>query len=193
MKVLAWSAVAFFVVACGETGGAVISSAVNPSNGHTYHLLGNSTWTAAEAEAVALGGHLATVRNAQEQIWLLDTFSSSRNRHLWIGLNDALVEGTFVWTSGESVTYTNWGINQPDNLHGLEDYVYIDAAHNGNWNDLQNTLQESAPGGGFIPLHGVVEIVAEPTVLGYIIPILLFGHFLWRVNRRKQAVSQLAS
>jgi len=39
---------------------------VNPANGHVYYLLSQNTWSNAEAEAVALGGHLATIRNAAE-------------------------------------------------------------------------------------------------------------------------------
>lgn len=42
-------------------------SVVNPANGHTYFLLSQNTWSNAESEAVSLGGHLATVRNAAEQ------------------------------------------------------------------------------------------------------------------------------
>jgi hypothetical protein len=37
---------------------------VNPANGHSYYLLSQNTWSNAEAEAVSLGGHLATIRNA---------------------------------------------------------------------------------------------------------------------------------
>ena len=39
----------------------VVGPITNPANGHDYYLLEASTWTAAEAEAVSLGGHLVTI------------------------------------------------------------------------------------------------------------------------------------
>ncbi len=47
---------------------------VNPANGHYYLLISPSTWAEAEAFAKRQGGHLATVRNADENDWLLNTF-----------------------------------------------------------------------------------------------------------------------
>src|ERR1041385_4354014 len=83
---------------------------VNPTNGHTYILLNTATWTASEAEAVSLGGHLATIRNRGEQDWVFQTFGryDGRARLLWIDFNDKAIEGRFVWTSGEAVSFTFW-------------------------------------------------------------------------------------
>ncbi|MES2606866.1 MAG: lectin-like protein, partial [Pseudomonadota bacterium] len=77
---------------------------VNPNNNHTYYLLEPATWTASEAQAVALGGHLATVRNLAENTWIYNQFSAfshagSTARGLWIGLNDVTTEGTYKWSS----------------------------------------------------------------------------------------------
>src|SRR5262245_38513612 len=78
-------------------------------NGHTYYLLSTSSWTDAEAAAIGLGGHLVTINDAAENNFLVNQWASGPNeRSLWIGFNDAAVEGTFVWSSGQPVTYTNW-------------------------------------------------------------------------------------
>ncbi|MEI9962917.1 MAG: kelch repeat-containing protein [Limisphaerales bacterium] len=144
-----------------STSAAVISGPVqNPNNGHFYYLLGEKTWTASEAEAVALGGHLATVRSQTENDWIYMQFSNfgGVNRGLWIGLNDAAQEGTFVWVSGEPVSYLNWGSGEPVNQNGLDDYVHLfwpgdpRASH---WNDQWDIIGSQSGG---IPINGVVEV-----------------------------------
>ena len=54
----------------------------------------------------------------------------------WIGLNDRSVEGTFVWSNGEAVTYTNWTAGEPNNS-GNEDCAHIWSS--GTWNDIPCT------------------------------------------------------
>jgi len=72
----------------------------NPANGRQYYLLDKSTWTAAESQAVSMGGHLATVRNAAENAFIFSTFShfAGEPRDLWVGLSDDGHEGTFAWS-----------------------------------------------------------------------------------------------
>jgi hypothetical protein len=141
----------------------VLDSAINPANGHTYYLLSNSDWTDAEAAAVAMGGHLATVRSLAENNWISSRWGVTNS--IWIGYWDPVTGdggGTqhaadFVWTSGEISSYTNWRPGQPDG----DDYTYMYALNQtgyaGQWNDTANvtTLAGSEP-----PLHGVVEVGA---------------------------------
>src|SRR6266516_6318553 len=90
---------------------------INPANGDAYYLLSQNTWSNAEAEAVSLGGHLATIRNAEEDRWVYSTFSGF-GAALWIGLTDRENVFQFTWVSGEPVSYTNWSGGQPDNGTG---------------------------------------------------------------------------
>ena len=63
----------------------------NPSNGHSYYLLNPDTWTGFEAQAVGLGGHLATVRSQSENDWILNTFGplvGNSGPNIWIGFYD---------------------------------------------------------------------------------------------------------
>jgi hypothetical protein len=123
----------------------------SPVNGRWYRLTAAQTWNAAEAEAVREGGHLATIRNRDEHLWAVGQFG---NRQMWIGLNDAAVEGSFVWSSGEPVTYTNFCPNEPNGRLG-EDYVHIAwwcLGEPGGWNDQQGTDLYA----------GLIEVAAAP-------------------------------
>lgn len=128
--------------------GEVIGTVFNPNNGHLYYLLGVTGWVEAEAEAVSLGGHLVTINNQEEQDFIWSNFgpdSPYQKGPLWIGLNDEVAEGTFVWSSGEPVTYTNWKPSEPNGATPDEDYVAMDTATNspvgypGKWNDYHYT------------------------------------------------------
>ncbi|MDB6029025.1 MAG: Lectin C-type domain protein [Verrucomicrobiales bacterium] len=134
---------------------------VNPANGHTYILLRSATWKKSEAQAVAMGGHLATVRNQAEEDWLLQTFGrlGGAPRLLWIGLNDTANKFHFGWSSGESVSYTCWAKGEPNNVGRGEDFVaifYPGHDQGGKWNDWNDRAKD--PIG--LPMNGVVEIVS---------------------------------
>jgi hypothetical protein len=143
---------------------------VNPANGHTYYLLALSNWTAAEAEAVGLGGHLATISDAAENTWVFDTFNRPGQFGLWIGLSDAATEGQFVWVSGETDSYRNWLPDQPDDWSG-EDYVHMWVPTDGfsytpgRWNDFRDDAYTVYPSATYF-FQGVVEVATtlSPTV-----------------------------
>ncbi|MBL8857156.1 MAG: hypothetical protein JNL28_01445 [Planctomycetes bacterium] len=140
---------------------AVLDTQINPANGRTYHLLAAATWTNAEARAIQLGGHLATVDSPAENEWIRSTWQNFQGtpHDLWIGFNDAAVEGTFVWADGSPVTYTNWDAGEPNNALTGEDYTNIRRdSPTGNWNDLGNN-----PTGYFNAVFGVVEIGSTST------------------------------
>lgn len=105
-----------------------------------YFSSGNDylTWDAAEAYCVAGGGHLASVSSSGENSFLyIDVmpgglFDPSSPR--WIGLNDKKTEGSFVWSSGDPFSYTNWKSGEPNDSGGNEDCVEI-RWNDGKWND----------------------------------------------------------
>jgi len=111
----------------GARAAVLAGPLTNAANAHTYYLLSADTWTASEAEARGLGGHLVTINDAAENQWVLNTFfplTGVPYASLWIGLNDAANEGQFVWANGEPVTFTYWYPGEPNNLGG-EDYATI--------------------------------------------------------------------
>jgi hypothetical protein len=89
------------------------------------------TWTDAKQACISMGGHLVTIADIAEQTFVFNTWPSG-----WIGFNDEASEGSFVWVTGEPVTFTNWNPGEPNNA-GNEDYAQF--VGGGKWNDLPNT------------------------------------------------------
>lgn len=100
--------------------------------GHAYTITdGGSTWFDAEAAARAWGGHLVTIGDVLENAFVQSAFSSYGN--VWIGLSDEAQHGSYVWSSGDPLTYTNWSSGQPNNA-GSRDYVALQG--DGTWADF---------------------------------------------------------
>ena len=184
MKTTSFALLAVSTIITVQPVGAALSLVsgpiTNPANGHDYYLLSNSGWNDAEQFALTFGGHLATVRNQAENDWIFSTFANygETQRFLWIGLNDAATEGTYVWASGETPGYVNWGIGEPNNLTPYaEDYVQmfgtdLGTGYNqgvvqpGTWNDIIDSpypYEGNSSGNNFGPVFGVMEVVPEPT------------------------------
>ncbi|OPY90320.1 MAG: Lectin C-type domain protein [Syntrophus sp. PtaU1.Bin208] len=117
-------------------------------NGHYYELTSSTgTWGWCENEAVLKGGHLVTINDSTEESWLQSQFGRA---YLWIGFTDQAAEGTWVWISGEPVTYTNWAGGEPNNAGG-EDYAVMNWSGI-KWNDLN----------GSQPYYGIIETAPVP-------------------------------
>jgi hypothetical protein len=154
----------------GECGTGWVT---NPSNGHQYRLTTGSyagvsdtalyrtrpDWWDAEEEAVNCGGHLATVRNSDENSWLVTAFGGESH---WIGFTDSGTEGSFHWLSGEPVTFTSWDAGQPDDGGPAgEDATHLNhLSHTGAWNDLGILPTDLHPN----PYRGIIERALFPDI-----------------------------
>jgi hypothetical protein len=168
---------AVFCVQAATANAAVIHTAVFNGNGHTYHLLASSSWPAAQAEAVTLGGNLVTVNNAAENAFIYSTFGAfalsqspdSGKVNLWLGYNDSLVEGTFVWVSGLSSSYTDWFDGQPQEQHNDEDFAGIRlrgstaAIPVGHWIDIVSDGRLGDLNYGVVEVEGMGPGAPEPS------------------------------
>ena len=86
---------------------------------------------------IMVGYTLAAVTDATENTWVYDTAQATASGEWWIGLSDLAVEGTFVWETGEPLSFTNWGASQPDNGAGTEHCVHYGYGGAYVWNDDQ--------------------------------------------------------
>lgn len=129
-----------FGIVCGAKAALVQWSSSIGGNDHWYEIVDsgkNGAWINAENNAIARGGHLVTINDAEEEAWLRSTFGTKIR--YWIGFTDSASEGNWVWVSGESATYTHWDVGQPDNGtppdYG-EDFAVLNwNRDNGAWND----------------------------------------------------------
>lgn len=107
-------------------------------NGHTYFLSNvKATPEAAHANAIAAGGHLATISDAAENSFISGFIAD----FMWIGATDRDVEGQWGWITNEPYTYTNWANGEPNNAGAGEDWAVINwgGVNNPSWNDWYYT------------------------------------------------------
>ncbi len=107
-----------------------------PETGKRYVAYAATTWAAAEATAVQLGGHLVSIDDAEENEWVRANVANfgGVDRRIWLGFNDVASEGQFAWTDGTPADFTNWNPGEPNNSGGIEDFTEL-LGSNGRWND----------------------------------------------------------
>lgn len=143
--------------------GSVIGSPVywDPAaggNGHSYDAIrvpSGIFWEDARDQAIALGGHLATLTSAAENQFVFDHLASDptlwKNGFYgpWIGgyqtpgLSDPAAG--WHWVTGEPWSYTNWGVGEPNDALGTADETLLHFDNlldqpqpSPRWNDYRN-------------------------------------------------------
>jgi predicted DNA-binding protein (MmcQ/YjbR family)/methionine-rich copper-binding protein CopC len=107
--------------------------------GHTYIVSSTTmSWSNAQIYADMVGGHIVTINNADEQAWISNQFGWANS---WIGMNDAALDGTWVWDNGTTVEYQNWGSGHP---YTYSDYNYGYLATDGKWYSGYDTWGQRA-------------------------------------------------
>jgi hypothetical protein len=173
MKCNGWLIVLVFVLMTVAASTAWADYSWQYFGGHEYALTQSwGTWVDHEAEAVSLGGHLATINNADENEWIARTFNNVHAHDYndsWgllvdIGYYYNSTNAQWEWISGEPVTYTNcdpgaWGYP----LAGPHAYIH-EASHfyPGTWNMAPYCTEPD----GYYLAFGVIELpVPEPSTL----------------------------
>ena len=161
MNRVSLAAIGLVLVATVHVRASIISVPIfNPATSHWYALVSSGAsgdWANAEAEAVDSGGHLVTINDAAEEAWLRANFSTTTR--YWIGYNDRAVEGTFVWTSGETPGYTNWDAGEPNNSMPPpigEDETVLNWVATGEWNDWSHLRPD------YTHIDGIGEFMRRP-------------------------------
>ena len=98
-----------------------------------YTIVDGPSWTEAEDQSQSLGGHLATINDQEENVWLASN-ESKDFKGKWIGYYQESSNSGYKWISGEDSTYSNWAPGFPD-FPASEFYAYLGALQ---WFDAGN-------------------------------------------------------
>ena len=95
-------------------------------------------WSPAEEFCNDRGGHLAAVTTHETTVFLLKlTKTKTTSEKFWIGGTDKATEGTWTWTDGSPMNYTNWAAGKPsetDKFWRQQDCLAVYFA-DGTWSD----------------------------------------------------------
>jgi hypothetical protein len=167
-----WTVAALFVAAA--TTALSASPTLFPDNGHYYDFINTSLdWDNANAAAqqqtfLGFSGHLATISSAQEQSFVYDQIYRPHLPALtieyatWLGgyqiAGSPEPAGGWVWSTGETWNYSNWGAGEPNDFGGEYKLAMWGT---GLWNDYVGD-KFGAPNVG--PIGYLVEFeVPEPS------------------------------
>jgi Lectin C-type domain len=181
-----------------QTAGAAVLDTLH-YNGHTYYLISENNWEGAAAEALSLGGYLATINDQGEQDFLWNHWKDSlgAGEGLWIGLERSGHHGQniFVWMNGEPVNFWYWATNavgtEPNNGFGRyeEDYVAMDSRFTppGAWADLPNQGTDWMADRGIVEVNTPAPIAIEISTPEVSTLLLLGSGLTGLVLRRRRA------
>uniref|UniRef100_A0A3P9IBC0 C-type lectin domain-containing protein n=1 Tax=Oryzias latipes TaxID=8090 RepID=A0A3P9IBC0_ORYLA len=96
----------------------------------------SKAWDEAREFCRARRADLVVIKTEEEKTFLF----ALRDKSVWIGLTDKVLEGTWKWVDGSPLTLKFWEEKQPDNGNGMvafgeEDCVQIRDTP-GSWNDI---------------------------------------------------------
>ena len=117
--------------------GGVCPCDVEEYDGKAYMFCTSAkSWTNAQAYCETYGEYeLSTISSAAEDAWINTEADSRSTAKWWFGFNDRTTEGTFAWSDGSEVLYTNWHSGEPNDSGGNEDCTQHNRFTDGTWND----------------------------------------------------------
>jgi len=128
-------------------------------NGHTYQIFENMnlSWNNAKAYCTALGGHLVTITDANEQTFINAIIKDNSKPNLWIGA-ERNMDGSYSWVTGEEFSYNNW-INGIEVNYATEfDVSVVVQTYDTNEEMLTGTWSDISKEGGLVSGYSIQEI-----------------------------------
>ncbi|XP_063405621.1 C-type mannose receptor 2-like [Mytilus trossulus] len=102
----------------------------------------SKNWESAQIECHNNGADLVAINSMEEMLYIKEQ-AKDRNSHFWLGANDRLNEGIFVWGDhNETLSVADWLVFLP-NGGTNENCIYISKTFRFNWFDI--TCSNSNP------------------------------------------------
>ncbi|MCG8406730.1 MAG: hypothetical protein MI923_16160 [Phycisphaerales bacterium] len=199
------SALAFILLVSQTAQAAPIVWSIQAGgNGHSYDAILKTdgiTWQQAEAEAISMGGHLATITSADENDFVHSLIATNPafwvnvgvdTRGPWLGAfqqpGSPEPNSGWTWVTGEPFDYTNWGTSangptQPQDNPSGEDWLHFFGGGNSNFADTWNDLHADGNPPNAAPRGYIVEFVPEP---GSASILLMISLMMLRIKRYRR-------
>jgi lectin-like protein len=128
-----------------------------PVDGRYYLLIPyQTTWAEAESTARRMGGHLATIRSPEQEMWLSNKWAN--DGWLWVGYTRNEGDASWRWITGETPPPPIWEPERPETdpakTRGV--LIYHEDAR-GIWSGLANRPPNEH-------LFGLIELDKPPAV-----------------------------
>ena len=116
-------------------------------NGNALLTLYNEdySWNDINALAAGMRSSLAEIQDEEKDKVIKDFVADQIRKYYYIGASMEEKGKAWKWNSGSEVSYTNWGMNQPDCAGDNEFYLAV-TQPSGKWNDMPSYFND----GGFI-------------------------------------------
>ena len=99
----------------------------------------HKTYAEAKQACISLGGKLVEPKTAQQNARVTEIAKANGIATLWMGIQDQTNEDEFIYeSSGQTITYSNWYPNEPNDWEKREDCaeMYVtNVGIPGKWND----------------------------------------------------------
>ncbi|XP_072020262.1 macrophage mannose receptor 1-like [Amphiura filiformis] len=94
--------------------------------GNCYQLNTNIkyTWTDSKHYCETQGSFLVDIQSSIENNYITSLFDELDNvgiTDFWIGISDLVQDGSFAWSDGSNIAYTNWNADQPSDTVNIPD------------------------------------------------------------------------
>ncbi|MGH0119788.1 UNVERIFIED_CONTAM: hypothetical protein FKN15_025667 [Acipenser sinensis] len=112
-----------------------------PFNGKCYYFSTDKMdWNSSRDNCTSMGGHLVIIESEAEQRFLMNAAKAHPGNLYWIGLTDAVTEGTWLWVDGTPLNDKTqyWGSGEPNDRNGEEDCAHFPFHGDplNSWNDI---------------------------------------------------------
>ncbi|XP_052254421.1 macrophage mannose receptor 1-like [Dreissena polymorpha] len=152
-----------------------------PYKNNCYRIIRNpSTWQDAQITCGRNGGTLASILDQNEQNFIQGNLPKPVLSWdgLWIGLNDIAADNFFVWSDGQTVTYTNWNVNEPNDFSNRNEDCVEMRLDAGRWNDEVCSMVR--PGMICKTSKTAVSATQAPYQIGCPLNSIGFGQFCYK-------------